>query len=104
MRRLAFLAAASLAFIAISEPISANTSMQEACRQRRENKKLEPKYERCRKACNSGGRYNELSSADKKKWVKCQKDCEQKYPAPSTQKNYDPRLDMEAEKRCRKYR
>ena len=79
MRRLAFLAAASLAFIAISEPLSASDNLEEACRHRTQFKKLEYKYERCIKACDSGGRYNELSSADKKKWVKCQKDCEQKY-------------------------
>ena len=39
MRRLALLAAVSLAFIAISEPLSA--SRRDACDQRRENKKIE---------------------------------------------------------------
>ena len=100
MRRLAFLAAASLAFIAISEPLSASDNLEEVCRQGRENEKLEAKYERCMKACNSGGRYNELSSADKKKWVKCHKDCKQKYPAPSTKKNYCSRCAKESRGMC----
>ena len=100
MRRLALIAAASLAFIAISEPLSAN--LQDACRQRRENEKIEKKLKECKRACETPGvPYNQLSRSDQKKWQKCYKDCKNKYPANSTKPNYDPRLSKEGERMCR---
>ena len=94
MRRLAFLAAASLAFIAISEPLSANTDWGEVCRQREENLKLEKKLKTCKRAC------DQASTPGYEKWIKCYQDCKNKYPANSTKPNYDPRLDEYGESMC----
>ena len=97
MRRLAFLAAASLAFIAISEPLSATqeSHMQEACRKRRENEKIEKKLKKCKRACD-----DTAGVPGYEKWIKCYQGCKNKYPANSTKPNYDPRLAREGERMC----
>ena len=96
MRRLAFLAAASLAFIAISEPLSANTDWGEVCRKFQENKKIEKKLKTCKRACD-----DTAGVPGYEKWIKCYQDCKNKYPANSTKPNYHPSLIIDAEQRCR---
>tara|TARA_Y100001968_G_scaffold80159_1_gene71340 strand:+ start:93 stop:476 length:384 start_codon:yes stop_codon:yes gene_type:complete len=78
MRRLALLAVASLAFIAISEPPSAEARGKS--------------YQQCTSGCNDkiaekyGSRwsYGDLAPADQRSWVKCIKKCEATDSAPTS--------------------
>ena len=80
MRRLAFIAAASLAFIAISEPPSAEAQMQDGTL-------LFKNANKCKSGCGDKftkkyGRkwsYGDLSPADKRSWLKCTEKCEKSY-------------------------
>ena len=75
MRRLAFLAAASLAFIAISEPPSAEArkgSCSSGCYD-----KIAEKYGR-------PWSYGDLAPADQRSWLKCTKKCDATDSAPTS--------------------
>ena len=81
MRRLAFLAAASLAFIAISEPPSAGAKRTQF--DSSENR-------RCRDACYTPGiEYYQMSEKDQKKWSKCINNCDRDFP----EKKSNPRTE-----------
>ena len=71
MRRLAFIAAASIALIAISEPPSAEANGKSKC-QRGCNDKIAKKYGR-------DWRYGDLSPADQRSWLKCQEKCKKDF-------------------------
>ena len=68
MRRLAFLAAASLAFAAISEPISANEKKYKKCM-----KECSSTLSKCQKKCDPKGKY--LKEGFKKKIKSTYKPC-----------------------------
>ena len=78
MRRLAFIAAASLAFIAISEPPSAEA---------RDKRKV---FQQCKEACidkisekyGGGWRYGDLDPADERSFLKCSEKCDATYSRP----------------------
>ena len=80
MRRLAFLAAASLAFIAISEPPSAEARGKgELC-----NNTCKKEYSKCTSGCydkiaekyGRPWRYGDLAPADQQSFLKCTKRCD----------------------------
>ena len=72
MRRLALIAAASLAFIAISEPPSAEARGKSTCNSGCYDKIAE-KYGR-------PWRYGDLDPADQRSWMKCTKKCDASAP------------------------
>ena len=71
MRRLAFLAAASIALIAISEPPSAEANGKSKCQSGCDDK-IAKKYGR-------DWRYGDLSLEDQKSWRICQEKCKKRF-------------------------
>ena len=95
MRRLAFLAAASIALIAISEPPSAEANGKRKC-QRGCNDKIAKKY---------GNRwsYGDLSPADKRSWLKCIEKCDATDFVPksnSMEGKFRTKKECKASRRC----
>ena len=81
MRRLAFLVAASLAFVAISEPPSAEAQMQDGTL-------LFQNVNKCKRGCGDkftkkygrDWRIGDLSPAEQRSLDKCRKDCDGRDP------------------------
>ena len=75
MRRLAFLAAASLAFIAISEPPSAEARSDHSKCSSGCDDKIAEKY-------GSRWSYGDLAPADQRSFLKCSEKCDATYSRP----------------------
>ena len=71
MRRIAFLAAASLALIAISEPPSAEANGKRKCES--------GCYDKIAKKYGKRWSYGDLSPADQRSWLKCQEKCDKDF-------------------------
>tara|TARA_B100000073_G_scaffold40356_1_gene30254 strand:+ start:535 stop:798 length:264 start_codon:yes stop_codon:yes gene_type:complete len=71
LKRLAFLAAASIAFIAISEPPSAEADEKWKCHSGCDDK-IAKKY-------GEQWSYGDLSPADQQSWLKCEKKCKKDF-------------------------
>ena len=71
MRRIAFLAAASIALIAISEPPSAEANGNSKCSR--------GCYDKIAKKYGRPWSYGDLSPADQRSWKKCQDKCDKDF-------------------------
>ena len=96
MRRLAFLAAASLALIAISEPPSAEANGKRKCES--------GCYDKIAKKYGKRWSYGDLSPADQRSFLKCSEKCEATdYFAPksnSMQGKFRTKKECQASERC----
>ena len=95
MRRLAFIAAASLAFIAISEPPSAEANGRSKC-DRGCYDKIAEKY-------GKPWRYGDLSPADQRSFLKCSEKCDATDFAPksgSIRGDFRTKKECEASRQC----
>ena len=71
MRRLALIAAASIDFIAISEPPSAEANGKSKCDS--------GCYDKIAKKYGKRWSYGDLSPADQRSWLKCQEKCDKDF-------------------------
>ena len=97
MRRLAFLAAASLglgltAFQPASFADCRDADCLKACNEYLANK---DKNNRCKRSCdNPTKKYNQMSDKEQKQWVACITGCDKKFPLPRTDRQGEMKCGM----------